>query len=86
MSDVLNKNSQQQLNSCCISVGIIPSGSTGINIIMNDNNVEDTIQIFTRSGKHLAGIQLADLFITTPITESTLINEANGFSPGSSYV
>ena len=85
LSDVLNKNTQQQLNSGCIAVGIIPAGSTGINIIMDDNGQEDTIQIFTRSGKHLAGIQLADWFTTTPITESTLITEANGFSPGASY-
>ncbi len=85
LSDALNKNNQQQLNSGCIAVGIIPAGSTGINIIMDDNGQEDTIQIFTRSGKHLAGIQLADWFTAPPITESTLITEANGFSPGASY-
>ncbi len=71
-------------------VGIIPAGTTGLYIDFSDNGANDTIQIFSRDGKHLVGTTLDKWTIKNHITTgiplpSDFMTEANGFLSNASY-
>ena len=76
-----------------VVMGIIPAGTTDFTINFTDNGLNNTIQIFTRDGKHLAGTTLdkwneaSGLSYPTqpPIVPSDFINENNGFLPNANY-
>ena len=85
-SDKVQQNVQQKFNSGIISFAIIPAGSTGIDIFINDDGARDDIQIFTRDGKHIAGTLTTDSRAWPNLTSvSDIVNEKNGFLPNAKY-
>ena len=89
LSDVLQNGVQGGGNSGFVSFAIIPAGTTNFSFILRDNGENDDIEIFTRSGQHLAGTTLADWTVTImpprPVEPSDFISETNGFLPGATY-
>ena len=89
LSDVLQNGVQGGGASGIVSFAIIPAGTTNFSFILRDNGQNDDIEIFTRSGQHLAGTALSDwnVFIMPPrpIEPNDFISEANGFLPGATY-
>ncbi|WP_300732449.1 flagellin, partial [uncultured Desulfovibrio sp.] len=89
LSDVLQNGVQGGGASGIVSFAIIPAGTTNFSFILRDNGQNDDIEIFTRSGQHLAGTTLADwnVFIMPPrpIEPNDFISETNGFLPGATY-
>lgn len=70
-----------------LAIGIIPAGTTDFSFLMTDEGRNDTLQIFTRSGKHLAGTTL-DRWTESPtpaVNVSSFMTEANGFLPSATY-
>ena len=63
------------LTSGLVSFGIIPAGTTNLRIEINDNSFDDDIEIFDRTGKHLAGTYYSSRL-------QDVVTEANGFLPG----
>ena len=61
----------QSLPSGLQSIAYIPAGSSNVQVNINDNGANDDIQVFTISGKHLAG---------TPITNATWSAGSNNIS------
>ncbi|WP_269520019.1 flagellin N-terminal helical domain-containing protein [Alteromonas sp. BMJM2] len=61
----------QSLPSGLQSIAYIPAGSSNVQVNINDNGANDDIQVFTTSGKHLAG---------TPITNATWSAGSNNIS------
>ena len=55
LSDRVQNGVNYSGRSNLISFAVIPKGSTNIAIELNDNAQNDSIQIFTRTGKHIAG-------------------------------
>ena len=85
-SDKVQQNVQQTFNSGIISFAIIPAGSTGIDIFINDDGARDDIQIFTRNGKHIAGTLTTDSRAWPNLTDvNDIVNEKNGFLPNAAY-
>ncbi len=88
LSDVLTQGSLQSIDRgagppipfSSLAVGIIPKGTTNLSLYMTDNGINDTFQIFTRDGRHIAGTTL-DKWIEPvppgmtqpPITPTTVI-------------
>ena len=64
LSDVLQNGIQGGGNSGFVSFAIIPAGTTNLSLFLRDNGENDDIEIFTRSGQHLAGTTLADWTVT----------------------
>lgn len=75
--------------------GIIPAGTTDFSVYLWDQGNNDTIQLFTRDGKHIAGTTLDKWTAVaglprgaTPpaaVTPADFMTEANGFSAGATY-
>ena len=85
LSDKVQQNAQQQFNSGIVSFAIIPAGSTDIDITINDGNIRDDIQVFTRSGKHIAGTIVNGIGWPLGTREADIITEQNGFFPTAQY-
>ena len=89
LSDVLQNGVQGGGASGIVSFAIIPAGTTNFSFILRDNGQNDDIEIFTRSGQHLAGTTLPDWTVTImpprPVDPSDFISETNGFLPGATY-
>ena len=66
LSDVVTQGVQQRLwrNPATVfnsfTLGIIPAGTTNLSLHLDDDGRNDTFQIFTRNGQHIAGTVLAD--------------------------
>ena len=69
------------------TLGIIPAGTTDFSFYLWDDGRNDTIQIFTRSGKHLAGTTVGSWNETgdAPIDITSVLTEENGFLSNASY-
>lgn len=85
--DSLLERPPNQGTFSALSVGIIPAGTTDFYFYLHDSSRNDTIQIFTRDGKHIAGTTL-DRWTESPtptVTPNDFMTEANGFSAGAIY-
>lgn len=73
------------------SIGFIPEGTINFSMEINDNGLNDDIQVFTASGKHLAGTKLgtatwADINLTTSSdVENEIFTAENGFKTGTVF-
>ena len=69
------------------TLGIIPAGTTDFSFYLGDIGRNDTIQLFTRSGKHLAGTTLASWTEagSQPLDITSILTEKNGFLPNANY-
>jgi flagellin len=92
ISDVLPGSGKKvHLLSGIRSIAVIPENTQNISVHVHDNGVDDTIQLFTRSGKHLVGSSLSDVVwkndngITSSNVDSAVLTQANGFAPGATY-
>ena len=89
LSDVLQNGIQGGGNSGFVSFAIIPAGTTNFSLTLVDNGLNDDIELFTRSGQHLAGTTLPDWTVTImpprPVDPSDFISESNGFLPSATY-
>ena len=72
-----------------VSFAIIPAGTTNFSYYLRDNGANDDIEIFTRSGQHLAGTTLPDWSVIfmppREVKPEDFISETNGFLPGATY-
>ena len=76
-----------------IPLGYVPGGTDSLDLTINSFPVDDDIEVFTRSGKHVAGTPLSDGVWTSGannITNATDMNSqvlttANGFYADASY-
>ena len=85
-SDKLVSGEKATYVSGLVSFAVIPAGTTNLEILLNDKGLNDTIQIFTRDGKHLAGTTLNQwLDRPAPVNPGEFLSEVNGFLPGASY-
>lgn len=72
-------------------IGFIPEGTTNFSMEINDKGLNDDIQVFTASGKHLAGTKLGtatwpSVNITTGSNvENLVLTTANGFKAGTVF-
>ena len=69
---------------------VIPQGSTNVQFAVGSSYwTNNAIQLFTKSGQHLAGSVLGDAEWAAAgydsINIDSLLTEANGFNPGASY-
>jgi flagellin len=99
LGDILsNGGPMQEFTSGIISFAIIPVGTKNVSIEINDKGINDSIQIFTRSGTHLAGTTPYGISSTWPALDwinggatyiyeinSNVLTEANAFLPGAVY-
>lgn len=90
--DQLFSNGQMEtMPSGLRSVAYVPAGTTGLVIELDDNGINDDIQIFTRSGKHLAGTALgsqtwAGNFINNSTDlKNIFLLESDGYLASASY-
>lgn len=74
LGDTFTQGVTQDLASGLRSIAYIPAGSSNVQVTVNDNGLNDDIQVFTTSGKHLAG---------TPITNATWTSSPNNISSAS---
>ena len=82
----------QDFASGIISFGIIPAGTTNIFFHMFDEGLNDSLQLFTTSGVHIAGTPLASpntdwsfQGVDATTVNSLVLTEANGFHAGATY-
>ena len=88
LSDKLTNGQQGSFKSGAVSFAIIPAGTTGIVLDLDDTGINDDIQIFTRDGTHLAGTLPANWGIIFPPAGGIpdgVLTEQNGFLPGANY-
>jgi flagellin len=86
-----NGASLVQFRSGLVSFGVIPKGTKNVEIFINDCGQDDTLQLFTTSGKHISGTIILgggdwnNAGVTEANVDTTLITAANGFDTGASY-
>ena len=85
LSDKLQKGVQAEFISGMVSFGVIPAGSTGVTIRIDDRGQNDDINVFTRDGKHVAGTLPQNWPVIPPPDMAALLTEQNGFLPGATY-
>ena len=87
LSERVQNGTQDRFNSGIVSFAIIPAGATGLNLFLHDGGQNDTFQIFTRSGKHIAGTNLTNVngWGGHQGEPSQFMTEQNGFFPGAVY-
>lgn len=93
ISDILTNGAELQVfPSGIVSFSIIPSGSKNIGIELYDNGANDTIQIFSVSGRHIVGTKLGhgdwdSAGVSFPEDMNTqVLTPENGFSNNAVYV
>ena len=87
LSDKIQNGVQQQFTSGIIPF-IIPAGTKGLTISLDDRYNRDDIQIFTRDGKHIAGSRpIGGLGWGWPVgtTSSSFLTKDNGFINTATY-
>ena len=83
----------QSLPSGLQSIAYIPAGSSNVQVNINDNGANDDIQVFTTSGKHLAGTPITNAtwsagsnnISTVADLESSFFLTSNGYNADASY-
>ena len=60
IGDTFVKGSAKRLDSGLRSIAYIPAGSTNISIDIDSFSLDDDLQVFTTSGRHLVGTPLSD--------------------------
>ena len=84
---------QVSVESGLQSIAYIPAGSSNVQVNINDNGANDDIQVFTTSGKHLAGTPIANTtwsagtndISTVADVESRFFLTSNGYDADASY-
>ena len=81
LSDILTSGAPEQtFTSGNISFAIISAGSKDVRVHIDDLGIDDTIQVFTTSGRHVAGT------VPNPANAfDSLITAQNGFNAGAAY-
>lgn len=77
-----------QYNSGLILLEVIPKGTKDFSIQLFDHKLNDTFQLFTTSGKHIAGTVLGGSgWRTSSVISdgSRVVNKQNGFAAGAVY-
>ena len=77
IDEVLTDGVTANFTSGAIAFAAITKGSTDVLLHINDNGAPDSIQVFTRDGVLLVGVDPPE--VPVPLTE------ANGFLPGATY-
>ncbi|QGX63283.1 flagellin [Alteromonas mediterranea] len=91
IGDTFVKGTPTRLNSGLRSVAYIPAGSTNISINIDSFSLDDDLQVFTTSGKHLVGTPLSDdVWNTNNVNspsdiKSLLFLTQEGYTPTASY-
>ncbi|QDG39818.1 flagellin [Alteromonas mediterranea] len=91
IGDTFVKGTPTRLNSGLRSVAYIPAGSTNISINIDSFSLDDDLQVFTTSGKHLVGTPLSDdVWDTNSVNspsdiKSLLFLTQEGYTPTASY-
>ena len=91
IGDTFVKGTPTRLNSGLRSVAYIPAGSTNISINIDSFSLDDDLQVFTTSGKHLVGTPLSDdVWDTNSVNspsdiKSLLFLTQEGHTPTASY-
>ena len=62
------------------AVATIPNGLTNVNLFLSGADSDQTLQVFTRDGRQIAGTELPE-----DLQISLLSSPANGFDPGATY-
>ena len=91
IGDTFVRGTPTQLDSGLRSVAYIPAGSSNISINIDSFSLDDDLQVFTTSGKHLVGTPLSDdVWDTNSVNsasdiKSLLFLTQEGYSPTASY-
>ena len=91
IGDTFVRGTPTQLDSGLRSVAYIPAGSTNISINIDSFSLDDDLQVFTTSGKHLVGTPLSDdVWDTNSVNspsdiKSLLFLTQEGYTPTASY-
>ncbi len=90
INQVLPYNTWTALISGIRPIASIPAFSIDVNIELNNYSADDDLQIFTRSGIHLAGTDLSDFVwgangINSGNVDTSFLTEENGFLQGAAY-
>ncbi|APD91172.1 flagellin [Alteromonas mediterranea] len=91
IGDTFVRGTSKQLDSGLRSVAYIPAGSTNISINIDSFSLDDDLQVFTTSGKHLVGTPLSDdVWDTNNVNsasdiKSLLFLTQEGYTPTASY-
>lgn len=91
IGDTFVQGSPTRLNSGLRSIAYIPAGSTNISINIDSFSLDDDIQVFTTSGRHLVGTPLSDnVWSINGVSSSSDIKSLlfltqEGYSPTASY-
>jgi len=91
IGDTFVRGTPIQLDSGLRSVAYIPAGSTNISINIDSFSLDDDLQVFTTSGKHLVGTPLSDdVWDTNSVNspsdiKSLLFLTQEGYTPTASY-
>jgi len=67
-------------NSNSGAVATIPNGLTNVNLFLSGADADQTLQVFTRDGRQIAGVELPE-----DLQLSLLRSPGNGFDPGATY-
>ncbi len=79
------------MNSGLRSIAYIPAGTEGLVINLNDHGANDDIQLFTRSGRHLAGTALGsqtwstNSILTPADLKTSFLHPADGYFNSAAY-
>ncbi len=91
LPDKLTNGVTQNFSSGRVTFAVIPQGSSNILFHLDDLGRNDSLQIFTMSGEHIAGTHSSGEDWTTAGIRnpsdmaSLIVTEANGFLPGAAY-
>ena len=91
IGDTFVKGSSARLNSGLRSIAYIPAGSTNISINIDSFSLDDDLQVFTTSGRHLVGTPLsANVWSINGVSsgsdiKSLLFLTQEGYTPTASY-
>ncbi|AMJ99789.1 flagellin [Alteromonas macleodii] len=91
IGDTFVKGSPTRLNSGLCSIAYIPAGSTNISINIDSFSLDDDLQVFTTTGRHLVGTPLsANVWSINGVStgsdiKSLLFLTQEGYTPTASY-
>ncbi len=91
ISDKLTNGATQRFSSGRVTFAVIPQGSKNISFHLDDLGRNDSLQIFTMSGEHIAGTHSSGEDWTTAGIDNLsdmathIVTEANGFLPDATY-
>lgn len=82
LDEILVNGVKDTLASGRVSLGLIPTGSTNVRILVDDHGMNDDINIFSATGEHLVG---QDLTAQQPLIENELFTPNNGYQGNEVY-